>query len=102
MIEEIRATNAGLTVEINGKKTIIPCLMFVDDILLMAKNTKDLEKLINKMNEEFVKMFAVSNMEKTEIMARYGSDRELEEWLVVAMFIVTVVEFQKFVFHLVV
>ena len=60
LIEELQKMNVGLNIDINDKRMTIPCLMFVDDIILLAKHVKDLDRLICKLNEEFVKMFAIS------------------------------------------
>ena len=44
--------------------------MFVDDLLLIARSTKELEEHIQTLTKYLIKHFAIETPEKTEILAR--------------------------------
>ena len=54
--------------------------MFVDDIILIAKNTKELREMMKILQEFLTSRYAIANESKTKIMARRNTD-ELKKWL---------------------
>ena len=55
--------------------------MFVDDLLLIARSTKELEEHIQTLTKYLIKHFAIANPEKTEILARRNTP-ELRKYLI--------------------
>ena len=80
LIKDLMKTNTGLTLKTGKNTRKIPCLMFVDDLLLMAKSTEEIKILTNALTSFLNKNYAVINKKKTEIMANYISP-ELKKWL---------------------
>ena len=48
--------------------TLIPCLFFMDDLVLLSKSQEELQKLRDKTEEEFVKRELKVNIEKTRLL----------------------------------
>ena len=64
--KEIQKTNIGI--EIPGSNTKIGCLLWMDDVLLMADNEKDLQTLLNITVNTANKYHILFGEEKSKIM----------------------------------
>ena len=73
--KEIQKTNIGI--EIPGSNTKIGCLLWMDDVLLMADNEKDLQTLLNITVNTANKYHIVFGEEKSKIMIM-NSKKELK------------------------
>ena len=73
--KEIQKTNIGM--EIPGSNTKIGCLLWMDDVLLMADNEKDLQTLLNITVNTANKYHIVFGEEKSKIMIM-NSKKELK------------------------
>jgi len=80
LLENLKQTKLGLTLTTTDEKITIPCLMFVDDLLLIAKNTKELEEMMEILQTFLKSHYAIANEAKTKIMARRNTDK-LKKWL---------------------
>ena len=73
--KEIQKTNIGI--EVPGSNTKIGCLLWMDDVLLMAENEKDLQTLLNITVNTANKYHIVFGEEKSKIMIM-NSKKELK------------------------
>ena len=80
LIETLQTTTRGPNITTNNGTINIPCLMYVDDISLLANTTKELNIMKDKLNTFLDKHFAIANTTKTRIMARYNTS-DLNQWL---------------------
>jgi len=80
LIQELITQNNGIELKTGTTSRKIPCLMYVDDLLLISNSTKELKQQIEILNKFLIKHFAIANPEKTEILARHNTT-QLKKYL---------------------
>jgi hypothetical protein len=80
VIPSLVSSNQGMNIHIGGQSHNIPCILFVDDILLIAPNSRALTSFINILEQFLIDNLAVSNASKTSLIAR-RMDGDIKSWM---------------------